>query len=178
MLRLFAALPIRRDIADSLTPLQRHLDGASWRPLENFHITLRFFGEVDHNLARELDAALGEIRSPQMKLRLSGAGWFGKREPRAVWAGVAYDESLAALAGECERAARRLGLPIDKRRFIPHITLAYCHGTSPAAAAAFADRHATFESREFWVDRFHLYSSHFGRGPSYYLKECDYPLGL
>ena len=87
MLRLFAALPIRPDIGDHLVPLQKGVSGASWRPRVNFHITLRFFGDVDRHLAYDLDAALGEIKAPQMKLSLAGAGWFGKREPSALWAG-------------------------------------------------------------------------------------------
>jgi len=176
MLRLFAALPIRPDIADHLVPLQKGVNGASWRPRANFHITLRFFGDVDRHLAYGLDAALGEIKAPQMKLSLAGAGWFGKREPSALWAGVAYEAGLAELAGQCERAGRRLGLPADKRKFLPHVTLAYCHGTLPEEAARFAARHEGFSTPEFWADRFHLYSSHMGRGPSRYIAEADYPL--
>lgn len=177
MLRLFAALPIRPDIADALVPLQKGVSGASWRPRLNFHITLRFFGDVDRHLAYDLDAGLAEISAPQMKLSLAGAGWFGTREPSALWAGVAYNEALAELAGQCERAARRLGLPRDKRRFQPHVTLAYCHGTLPEEAARFADRHKDFATQAFWADRFHLYSSQLGRGPSRYTPEADYPLG-
>lgn len=176
MLRLFAALPIRSDIADLLTPLQKGVSGASWRPPANFHITLRFFGDIDTNLAYDLDAALGEIRAPQMKLSLAGAGWFGQREPRAVWAGVAFNEALTDLSGQCERAARRLGLPAEKRRFLPHVTLAYCHGTLPEEAARFAERRKAFVTPEFWADRFYLYSSHLGNGPSRYRVEAEYPL--
>lgn len=177
MLRLFAALPIRPDIADALVPLQKGVSGASWRPPLNFHITLRFFGDIDRHLAYDLDAALGEISAPQMKLSLAGAGWFGKQEPSALWAGVAYNEALRELAGQCERAARRLGLPGEKRRFHPHVTLAYCHGTLPEEAARFAARHEAFSTPEFWADRFHLYSSQLGGGPSRYTAEADYPLG-
>ncbi|MEL7482011.1 MAG: RNA 2',3'-cyclic phosphodiesterase [Pseudomonadota bacterium] len=176
MYRLFAALPIRPDIASELQPLQERVSGASWRPAENFHITLRFFGHVDRHVAQELDFELGEIAAPQMKLRLKGAGWFGRREPSALWVGIDHDQDLARLAGACERAARRLGLPAERRRFVPHVTLAYCHGTTPEDAKAFAARHADFESSPFWADRFHLYSSHFGKGPSRYVAEADYPL--
>ncbi len=177
MLRLFAALPIRPDIADHLDRLQDGVSGASWRPRWNFHITLRFFGEVDRHLAEDLDMELANISVSQMKLSLTGLGWFGQRRPHALWAGVAYNETLAALAGACERAARRVGLPAEKRRFIPHVTLAYCHGTSLEAASGYADKHAAFSTPEFWADRFHLYSSQIGGGgPSRYRIEADYPL--
>lgn len=178
MLRLFAALPIRDDIADWLEPMQGNVSGASWRPRINFHITLRFFGDISPDLAVDLDLALAEIRAPQMKLQLSGAGFFGSNQPYALWAGVAYDEALATLAGACERAARRLGLPAEKRKFQPHVTLAYCHGTAPEQAMAFADRYEGAESQPFWADRFHLYSSQLGGGPSRYTAQAEYPLGL
>lgn len=178
MLRLFAALPIRADIADHLAPLQKGVGGASWRPRANFHVTLRFFGDIERSLAIDLDGALGDIRAPQMKLSLAGAGWFGRREPRALWSGIGYDEALGELAGACERVARRLGLPAEKRKFQPHVTLAYCHGTLPDEAAQFAARHSGFSTPEFWADRFHLYSSQMGNGPSRYTAEADYPLGL
>ena len=176
MLRLFAALPIRDDVANWLEPMQGNVSGASWRPRLNFHITLRFFGEISRDLAVDLDLALAEIQAPQMKLKLAGAGFFGSREPYALWAGVAYDEALGALSGECERVARRLGLPPEKRKFQPHVTLAYCHGTSLEAASNFARRYEASESQPFWADRFHLYSSQLGQGPSRYTAEAEYPL--
>lgn len=174
--RLFAALPVPGEIADPLLDLQTGLDGASWRPLENFHITLRFFGEIDTVTARELDHELGLIEAPQMQLELSGVGWFGRREPHTVWARVLQDAALTRLAGACERAARRLGLPPERRPFRPHITLAYLHGTPLADAMAWSERHQAYRDGPFWADRFHLYESHMGKGPSRYVAEAEYPL--
>ena len=88
MYRLFAALPVDPDIAPGLKALQTGLSGASWRPERNFHITLRFFGDLNHVQARDLDDLLGDIRAPALEIRLEGIGWFGRREPSAVWARV------------------------------------------------------------------------------------------
>lgn len=177
MHRLFAGLPVPDEIGEELIDLQKDLAGASWRPVENFHITLRFFGEIEFVTARELDHELAGIEARQMQLKLSGVGWFGRREPHAVWARVVQDEALAGLASRCERAARRIGLPAEKRSFIPHVTLAYCHGTPLADAMAWSERFQTFEAGPFWADRFHLYESHItGRGPSRYVAEAEYPL--
>ncbi len=176
MYRLFAALPVPPHVGALLVPLQKGVAGASWRPPENFHVTLRFFGETDRHLAEELDAALGEIKARQMKLAIDGGGWFGRREPTTLWVGLGPNEALESLAAACERAARRLGFAREPRPFRPHVTLAYCHATPLAAAEAFTGGLAGFRTPEFWVDRFHLYSSHFGRGPSRYVAEADYPL--
>ena len=176
MYRLFAAIEVPEEVGEELLPICQKVSGASWRPLENFHITLRFFGEVDHETARELDHELGGIDGAQMQLRLKGAGWFGSSDPQALWAGVQPDESLSALSSKCEKAARRLGLPVEKRPYRPHVTLAYCHGTPLDEAARFAQKHALLDIGPFWVDRFHLFSSWSGKGPSRYVSEAEYPL--
>ena len=176
MIRLFAALPVPPEISRQLAPLQKNLPGASWRPIENFHITLRFFGETTRDLAYELDREIAEIPAQPFQLQLRGCGSFGKREPRAVWVSVEKSEPLEALAGACERIARQWGFPAEKRPFRPHITLAYCHGTTPEEAAHFEQRNIDFAAGPWTADRFHLYSSRLGNGPSRYVAEADYPL--
>ena len=177
MYRLFAALPVPIEIWPGLTACQKGLTGASWRPDVNFHITLRFFGDLDHRTAQDLDEVLGEINASRFELDLERMGWFGRREPSAVWARVRENEALRALSAQCERAARRLGLPPDKRPFTPHVTLAYLHGTPLEEARRWVEAHHAYRSGPFTADRFHLYSSHMGTGPSRYIAEADYVLG-
>ena len=174
--RLFAALDLPDDVADLLTPLQRGLDGASWRPRENFHVTLRFFGEIDGALARDLDLDLGEIRGQPFEIALKGVGSFGGDDPHAVWAGIAADDRLKRLASACDRAARRVRLPRDRHPFRPHVTLAYLKGVRPEAAAAWCKRFDGLESEPFRVTSFSMYSSRLGKGPSRYVEEAVYPL--
>jgi 2'-5' RNA ligase len=176
MLRLFAALPIPDPVTDALLDLQDGLLGAAWRPAENFHITLCFFGDCDHAAARDLDDLLSGIEAPALDLELQGVGWFGRRAPTAVWAGVAENPALRALASDCARAARRLGFRLDRHPYTPHVTLAYLHGTPPEAAEAWARPHLGFRSASFQADSFHLYSSRLGGGPSRYTALADYPL--
>ena len=176
-MRLFAALPVPDDVTAALKPLQKNLSGAAWRPAENFHITLAFFGDVPRDIAYELDEELASFPTRQIEVEISGLGWFGRREPRSVWARVRPSEELDTLAGLCRRAGKRVGLRMEKQAYAPHITLAYCHGTLLQDAEAFVSRHAGVEAGPFWADRFHLFSSHFGKGASRYVPEADYPLG-
>lgn len=176
-LRLFAALPVPEEIADRLVPLQRDLRGASWRPRENFHITLRFFGEIDEALARDLDLELARVAERPFEMRLKGMGSFGGREPNAVWAGVEAPEALGRLAAGCEKAARRVGLAPEKRGFTPHVTLAYLHGTTDEEVAGFIERVGAFETEPFWADHFVMFSSVQTKRASAYVEEAVYPLG-
>ena len=175
--RLFAALPVPAEISDPLSDLQDGLAGASWRPIENFHITLRFFGELDTVTAREIDHELGEIGSGQFQLSIAGMGWFGRRQPHTLFARIAPEPELRRLAGACERAARRLGLPKEQRVYTPHITLAYLHGTPLNETMAWCDKHGAYEDGPFWADRYHLYESHPTKGATRYEDRAEYPLG-
>lgn len=180
-LRLFAAIPMPEEIADRLVLLQGNVRGASWRPRENFHLTLRFFGEIDEARARDLDGELARIAAHPFEIRLKGAGSFGGREPSALWvgvggAGVEAPEQLAKLAAGCERAARRVGLSPEKQSFTPHVTLAYCHGTTDFDAAEFCARVGDFRTEPFWVDHFAMFSSVQTKRASAYVEGAVYPL--
>jgi RNA 2',3'-cyclic 3'-phosphodiesterase len=175
-LRLFAAIPIPEDIAERLLSLEAEVPGASWRDAEQYHLTLRFFGEIDEAMARDLDHELGQIVEAPFEIALAGAGSFGGREPSALWAGVDAPPQLARLSAACERAARRAGLEPEARKFKPHVTLAYCHGTSDRDAADFQEFAASFRTEPFWVTHFCMYSSRATRSGSRYVEEAVYPL--
>ncbi|MGE0829917.1 MAG: RNA 2',3'-cyclic phosphodiesterase [Hyphomonadaceae bacterium] len=179
-LRLFAALSVPDHIAARLMALQKGVSGAQWRPRENLHLTLRFFGDVEEPAADDLDAALAEaaLRAPPFDLALKGVGVFGKEAPHTLWVGAAANPALEALAAACERAARRAGLKPEPRKFTPHVTLAYLRNPDRARLISFEQRLALFESAPWRVSEFSLFSSQVRRNaPSLYRVEADYPLG-
>lgn len=176
-IRLFAALPIPDDIAERLTALMRGVPGAKWRPRENLHITLRFFGETLEPVADEIDAELAQMAEAHgpFELQLKGAGSFGGADPHAIWIGVAESEPLKKLAADCERAARRAGLKPESRKFSPHVTMAYLNHADLGLVQAFESRLGLFQTPPFGVDQFGLYSSWTKKSaPSLYRLEADY----
>jgi len=176
-LRLFAALDLPDEIADALPPLMRGVSGARWRPRENLQLTLRFFDDVPEPAASDLDAALEEIAlaTAPFDAQLKGVGFFGKEEPHALWADVAPNEPLRALAADCERAARRCGLKPEARKFMPHVTLAYLAGSKLERVIAFEKRLALYESAVWTATGFVLFSSQVRRNaPSLYREEASY----
>lgn len=174
--RLFAALPIPEDICDMLKSMQKGLDGAKWRHKENLHLTLAYYGNVSDNTAHDLDAALSEIRMPPMTLRLSNVGQFGGYEPHTLWAGIQQNNDILHLAKKCRSPMNKLGITKDKHAYTPHVTLAYLANIPAQNLAAYLSRHAMFETPEFTVNRFSLYSSHPGKHQSRYDEEASYPL--
>jgi 2'-5' RNA ligase len=124
MPRLFTALEIPRDAALSLSLLRGGLPGARWIDVENYHITLRFIGDVEGHVADEVANALDRVRRPEFMLNLSGVNAFGSKKPHSIYAGVSPSPELNALQAEIERICQRLHIPADPRKFTPHVTLA------------------------------------------------------
>ena len=84
MPRLFVALEVPRNAAMSLSLLRGGLPGARWIDVENFHITLRFIGDIDGRTADEVVDRLDRIERPEFQLSLSGMGSFGSKKPHSV----------------------------------------------------------------------------------------------
>jgi 2'-5' RNA ligase len=179
-LRLFAALALPDDVADRVVSLQAKLPGAHWRPRENLHLTLCFYGDVAEPQAEELDAALEEVslRHGPFDLALRAAGSFGGADPHTLWIGVEKNEALERLAAACAKAGRLLGLKLEARKYAPHVTLAYLRGAENNAVQTYVARLGLFSARAFRVEGFSLYSSAMRKSaPSLYRPEADYVLG-
>lgn len=178
MVRLFAAIAIPEDIAQALVRRQQGIENARWRPLEALHVTLRFFGDLREDVARDLDTELSTVGGRPFEIALEGAGSFGDGpDIHAVWAGVGESAELRHLARACETAARRAGLKAESRHYRPHVTLAYLRRPEPAEVAAWIQSNNLLKSPGLWVDRFGLYSSHQTKDGSVYRLEAEYRLG-
>lgn len=120
-MRLFVALPLEGAPRDAALAVQRALrakdvEGSYAKP-ENLHLTLAFIGEYPDPEA-VLEALAGVELRP-FELRLSGLGAFGD----LWWLGAEPAEPLEALARRVRRALSQAGIPFDRKRFSPHVTL-------------------------------------------------------
>jgi RNA 2',3'-cyclic 3'-phosphodiesterase len=178
-LRLFAAIALPDEVSERLLALMKGVPGAKWRPRENLHLTLRFFGELTEPVAEDLDTAIEEaVRGhAPFELQLKSAGSFGGADPHALWIGAAENEALKSLAAACEKAARRVKLKPEPHKFTPHVTIAYLSGALLDRVQAFESRLGLFEAPPFDVTSFGLYSSITRKSaPSLYRLEAEYPL--
>jgi 2'-5' RNA ligase len=176
MPRLFTALEIPRDAALSLSLLRGGLPGARWIDVENYHMTLRFIGDVEGHVADEIANALDRVRRHSFPLTLSGVGAFGSRKPHAIYAGAKASPDLNALQSEIDRICQRLGIPADARRFTPHVTLARLRNSSPGDVATYLSARGNFAAASFRVGRFVLMSSRDSVGGGPYVIEEAWPL--
>ncbi|HVX82427.1 MAG TPA: RNA 2',3'-cyclic phosphodiesterase [Devosiaceae bacterium] len=177
MPRLFTGLEIPPEVAFALSLKRGGLHGARWMDPDNYHITLRFIGDVDHAVADEITDALDRLaNSEAFMLKLDHLGSFGGDKPRALYAGVEVNPTLARLHAAHERVVQMLGLPPEGRKFTPHVSLARLRGTSAPEIARFIAEAGRFEPISFPVGRFVLFSSRDSVGGGPYLVEQAYPL--
>jgi len=176
MPRLFTGLEIPASLAESLALLRGGLPGARWIDPENYHVTLRFIGDVDDEIAHEVAWALGKVRRRDLELRLEGLSSFGGRKPRAVVAAIAQSPSVMELQAEHERLIQRVGLEPEGRKYTPHVTLARLRDASSFDVAEYLSARGAFRAPPFTVSRFVLFSSRASVGGGPYVVEAAYPL--
>lgn len=174
--RLFAGIEIPPGVAQQLALLRGGLFGARWIDPENYHVTLRFVGDVDTHAARELLHELARVRRPPVRVALDGLSVFGGDRPRAVIARIKPNRELSDLQAELERAARKIGLEAETRKFTPHVTLARLRKVKPAAVAEYLGVRGFLPPHEFVADRFAVFSSRESTGGGPYIVEATYPL--
>lgn len=177
MPRLFTCLEIPSDLALDLSMLRGGLSGARWVEAGDYHLTLRFIGDIDAATARDISGALEQIKRPPFIVTLEGLGSFGGDRPRAIIAKAKPVPPLVELQAEQERLMRRIGIPPEQRKFTPHITLARLRDASSGAVAAYLAARGFFSSRRFEAKRFVLFSSRASTGGGPYVVEAAYPFG-
>lgn len=131
LLRVFIAieipLPIRQAIfaqteslRDAVGPLVR------WVPVENMHLTLKFFGDVSPAsvdlLSQMLTAEATDCAPFEMQIGELGS-FPTPRRARIIWIGIQAPAALASLQRGIESAAARLGYEPETRPFSPHLTI-------------------------------------------------------
>src|ERR1700688_1289427 len=129
MLRLFVGIALPPELKLRLSLLASGVPGARWVDPGNYHLTLRFIGEIDEGTASDVDAALLPIRAKPFAVTLAGVGRFGDR---MLWVGVEKSPPLVHLRDKVGSALVRLGLAPETRRYAPHVSLARLRNASEA----------------------------------------------
>jgi 2'-5' RNA ligase len=177
MIRLFVGLELDEDVQRRLAELAGGVPGAKWVSPPNFHLTLRFVGEIAHDRMEDLDDALAQINAPAFEMTLARAGYFGQIEnARLLWVGVERNLALNHLQAKIESAVVRTGLLPEARKFTPHVSLARLKNTPPVHIARFVARHGLFREGPFAITHFTLFSSFLSHSGAIYTPEAHYPL--
>ena len=179
MPRLFIALPVPEEIADTLVALQSGVPDARWVPAENFHVTLCFAGDVAGGTLRDLEEELSDIAGPPFPVSIAGVEQFSTgKQPKALVALVERSDRLDWLQQKVTTVARNCGIEIERRKFRPHVTLARFGSGAETGhhIAQFMASFSTFRAGPWIAQEFALYASRQGRHGSIYTERAAYDL--
>ena len=132
MIRAFVAVELEpqtvQKIAAVIVQLRPRMPGIRWLPPANFHLTLKFLGDVDEAKVAPIAAALERELYPFscFTINAKGLGVFPDlKRPRILWVGLVGGE-LNALASTVEKALVPFGFAAERRTFAPHLTVGRC----------------------------------------------------
>ena len=118
---------VRRWIAENvIASLMEVPARVKWVEARNIHLTMRFLGEVEHRLLRNLIEVLksGWESRGSISVNLAEAGYFGRNYPRVIWLGLDGElDKLNEVHDFLEKICVQMGLPRDDKKFAPHITI-------------------------------------------------------
>ena len=84
---------------------------------DNLHLTLAFIGEYADPY--DVSEVMEQIGFEPFSIRLSGMGSF----ENLWWAGISENEELRRIVKRLRYALADAGIPFDRKKFSPHITL-------------------------------------------------------
>ncbi len=125
MPRLFVAMDPPEEVRGVLAGIRFDLPGIRWLPPEQFHLTLRFLGEVPQDRVGSVAEVLAGVSGYEAVVGLEGIDAFPSvRRPRVLVIRLSEAPDLRALQVDVENAVVDLGFPPEDRPFTSHITLA------------------------------------------------------
>ena len=171
--RMFVAVVPPQEAVDHLEGFlepRRAAAAFRWATPEQSHVTLAFLASVDDRHLDELVERLGRAaaRRTAFETRVAGGGAFPDAgRARVVWAGLELDEQgrteLDRMATGARAAASRTGIPVEGKRFRPHITLARLG--RPEEVSNWVRLLDAYAGPPWTVDRLTLVASYLGEGP-------------
>ncbi|MFZ4401141.1 MAG: RNA 2',3'-cyclic phosphodiesterase [Bacteroidales bacterium] len=130
MKRLFLAIKITPN--DIFSKLYRDLrqeliyEKINWVAIDNFHLTLKFFGETDDSIIEKINLFIEDVISGknQFSFEISDLGIFGSNyQPKVIWLGIKNNTALINLADTILNQLKSIGFERDRQNFVPHLTL-------------------------------------------------------
>lgn len=120
-MRLFIAIRLSDEMKKALVTCMHDLKKqgveGNYVPAQNLHMTLAFLGEYDD--PAKVKDVIRKVSLPEFRLSLSEKGNFGN----ILWAGVKGNQKLKTYVKDLRAALAEEGIPFDREKFVPHITL-------------------------------------------------------
>lgn len=155
-IRLFTALKVFSELRGQLAALPRKGLDAKWTHPDDYHITLRFLGDIDESRLPDIQEALDRVRRPAFTVEAGGLAAFDNKKQAILHAKVLSARKLETLCADIGDRLAPLGFDFGARPFVPHVTLARVKGMR--GVEDYIARHgrmvaARWEARAFYLMR-------------------------
>jgi len=132
LIRIFISVFVPKEIVNIKEMLKTTIDTRGikirWVRDGNMHLTLKFIGNTTEKSIDSINNAIHDLvkDTPFINLSISGTGCFSKRDrANTLWVGIKGDlDKLEQLILNINNKLEPLGFPIERRKFLPHITIA------------------------------------------------------
>ena len=132
LIRIFISVFVPKEIVNIKEMLKTTIDTRGikirWIQDGNMHLTLKFIGNTTEESIDSINNAIHDLvkDTPFINLSISGTGCFSKRDrANTLWVGIKGDlDKLEQLILNINNKLEPLGFPIERRKFLPHITIA------------------------------------------------------
>ena len=149
---IFIAFPLPKTVKDQLARLCFGLPQVHWTEHNDFHLTIHFVGPVNALTRLDIQDALNQIRFPPFRISLEGVGYFDNKSNGVVWAGVSPSKELDAIKKIIVTQLKKILTVVDKKPFVPHITLGRFKTIDKRRLADYLDSHSLFATVPFGND--------------------------
>jgi len=151
------------------------IPNARWIKPDNYHITIRFIGSVENWQTYEIDSMMKTISFMPFSIKIKEFDFFIKPHRRTkILLKIEKSSHLKELREKIESAIYRCGFNSERRKFIPHITLARINKINKLHLQEFLKNKSPINLSEIYIDRFVLFQSHIGKLGANYQKICEY----
>lgn len=128
-IRAFLAIGLDEDLKPKIYKLIKEFKQIDAKikyvELENLHLTLKFFGEIDTEGLALIEKAIANVLSEfePFTIKIAGCGAFpNANRIKVIWVGIENDEIIRDLHDRLDKEFVRLGFDKDKR-FSTHLTI-------------------------------------------------------
>lgn len=128
-MRVFIAIEFQDKIKDYLKEIQdltkAKSEKGNFTIKDNFHLTLKFIGEVDLTLIEKIKEAIDKavIGHNNFKLYFNKIGKFPRGSKSILWVGLKIEKELYLLYDKIENELEKINIKKEERKFTPHITI-------------------------------------------------------
>ena len=123
-MRIFIAIELPEEIKEYLREVQKELTGMKGSLVKDFHLTLKFLGEVSEDKIEKIKNKLKKIKFEPFKVKLSSLGCFpNESHVRVLWVGIEPEDKIQNIQKQVEIALADFKFKKDFE-FKSHLTLA------------------------------------------------------